>query len=238
MAESHAVEARQVGRTLGRRDDVVRRHRQVDVGHVHFDRGRAERLEDCDRLPDPRTTVGVKTFVEVLPDDADLEALNRIAEFGDVIGHGLVQAGRIALVEARHDAKHSCGVFRGSRNHAGLVEARGERDHAVARYAAVGRLDADRTGQRRGLTNRATRIRPGGGGHEAGRHGGCRTARRAAGRTLEIPRVPDRAEIARLVRGAHRELVHVGFAEHDGAGAGQALDDGRIIGRDEVVEYS
>src|SRR2546425_756621 len=48
---------------------------------------------------------------------------------------------------------------------------------------------------------------------------------------LAPPRRDDRPEGARLVGGAHRELVAVELAEHDGAGIPQVGADGRLVGR-------
>ncbi len=46
-----------------------------------------------------------------------------------------------------------------------------------------------------------------------------------------------RTIVAGLVARPHGELVHVGLAQHHGAGTGQTLDDGGIVGRDEVLEH-
>ena len=50
------------------------------------------------------------------------------------------------------------------------------------------------------------------------------------GDAIDIPRVGDRAEKARLVGGPHRELVHVRLADHDRSGRAQPCDDGRVVG--------
>jgi hypothetical protein len=52
-----------------------------------------------------------------------------------------------------------------------------------------------------------------------------------------IPRIANRPVEARLVRRAHRELVHVRFAEHDDAGAPEPLDHRGVVRRDEVVQH-
>ena len=53
-----------------------------------------------------------------------------------------------------------------------------------------------------------------------------------------IPGVADRAEETRLVRRAHRELVHVGLAEQHRARRPPPLDHGRVVWRDEVAEHA
>ena len=69
-----------------------------------------------------------------------------------------------------------------------------------------------------------------------------RTARRSARHEiarcepLRAPRADDRPEIARLVRRAHGEFVHVGLAEHHRARIPQILRDGGFVRRHEIVE--
>ena len=55
--------------------------------------------------------------------------------------------------------EHQRRIFGARGDHAALIEARGERDHAVARHAAVRGLDARHTAQRGGLANRAAGVR-------------------------------------------------------------------------------
>ncbi len=149
----------------------------------------------------------------------------------------MVDAGGVTLIETGHHAQHSCRIFRRARDDAGLVETRCERDHAVARDAAVGRFDAHGAGQRRRLPNRATGIGAGRCRREACRNGRRRAAGRTAGRTIEVPWIPHRPVITRLIGRAHREFIHVGFAEHHGTCRRKSFDDGGIVRRDEVVEH-
>ena len=100
-----------------------------------------------------------------------------------------------------------------------LIEARGESDHPVARDAAVGGLQAGDAASAAGW-----RIEPPvsvavARRHQPRGHRRRRAARGAARARAPDPRVAHRAEIAGLVGRAHRELVHVGLAEHHGAGA-------------------
>ena len=96
-------------------------------------------------------------------------------------------------------------------------------------------------GQRRGLADRAAGVGRRRAKAQVGGDGSGGAARRAArdqlvALALAPPRRDDGAEGARLVRGAHGELVAVELAEHDGAGVPQVGADGRFIGRREVVE--
>ncbi len=237
MTETHAVETRQVGRALGGRHHVIGRHRQVEVRQVDFRQAGALRFEHGQRFTDGIARCFVESLVEMLPHDADPQAFERPAQARQVIRHRVVDRGRVAFVETGHHAEQKCSILGRSGDDARLVQAGSEGDHAVARHAAVGRFQAGRARQRRGLPDRAPGI-----GARRRRHDPCghrrgRAARGAAGRTREVPGVLHRAEIAGLVRRAHREFVHVRLAEHHGAGSGKALDDGRVVRRDEILEH-
>ncbi len=67
---------------------------------------------------------------------------------------------------------------------------------------------------------------------------GRRPTRGSARHARRIPRIAHRSEEARLVRRAHRELVHVGLAEQHRPGPPPPLDDGRVVRGDEVGEHS
>ncbi len=53
-----------------------------------------------------------------------------------------------------------------------------------------------------------------------------------------IPGIFDGSVEARLVGGAHGELIHIGLAQHDGAGRLEPRHDRRIIGRYEIVQHA
>ena len=117
-----------------------------------------------------------------------------------------------------------------------LVEAGCQGDRAVAAHPAVRRLDADRTGDVRGLADRSAGVRA-----ESERcfergHRRCRAAARAARDAVEIPRVTGRAVRGVLGGRAHRELVHIGLAERHEAGSAGARHDGRVVGRQVALE--
>ena len=173
----------------------------------------------------------------MLPHDADPQSFQRAAQACHVVRHGMVDRRRIAPVEAGHHAEHQGRILGRARDDARLVEARREGDHPVARHPAVRGFQAGRARQRRGLPYRATRIGARRRRHDPRCHRRGGAARRTAGRTFKVPGVPDRAEIAGLVRRAHRELVHVGLAEHDGTGIGQPFDDRRVVRRHEILEH-
>ena len=103
-----------------------------------------------------------------------------------------------------------------------LVERGGEGDHPVARDRAVGGLQPDDAAERRGLADRAAGV----GADRPGRQAAGDDRRRAAGGAARhpaaVPGVEHRPVGRVLVRGAHRELVHVGLAEDRRAGLDQA----------------
>ena len=99
------------------------------------------------------------------------------------------------------------------------VQGRRERDDPVPGVAAVGRLGADDPAHRGRLADRAAGVGPERERRLVGGDGGGRAARGAAGHLGQVPRVVRRPEPGVLGGGAHRELVHVGLADEDGAGA-------------------
>ena len=103
--------------------------------------------------------VGVEPVVEEALGHADRDVVPRLVDDLRVARHGLVERRRVALVEAGHRFEQQRRVFGRLREHAGLIEARRERDHAVARHAPVRGLDARDAGERGRLTNRAARVR-------------------------------------------------------------------------------
>ena len=111
------------------------------------------------------------------------------------------------------------GVFDGARERSDLIERRREGEQAVARDAAVGRLEA----------RRCRRAPPAGGSNppvsEPSASGAIPAATATADPPLDPPgmrsvrpRISRRAERRVLGRRAHRELVAVGLADDDRAG--------------------
>ena len=119
-----------------------------------------------------------------------------------------------------------------------LVQAGGEGDHAPARDAPVGGLDAGDAAQGCRLADGAAGVGGGGGGAQSGGHRGGGASGGPAWDPAGVPGVLDGAVEAGLVGRAHGELVHVGLAQHHDPGGGEALDHGRVVGGDEVVEHA
>ena len=139
-------------------------------------------------------------------------------------------------VVAGDDLVEQGGVEHRAGARAGLVERGRQRDEAVARDAAVGRLGADRAGDGRGLADRATGV---GADRQRGlerRDDRRRAAAGPAGDPVEVPRVAARAVGAVLGGGAHRELVHVGLAEDRHPGLAQPGHQGRVVRRHPALQ--
>src|SRR5205809_6506480 len=85
MAVAHAVEARQVRRGFGRRDDVIRRDGEAAVGQADRNAFRAELLELRDRRFDCLAYVGSESLAEVLLGLADKKTRQRSDPFEAVI---------------------------------------------------------------------------------------------------------------------------------------------------------
>ena len=141
VAIAHAVEAAQVRRRLGRGDDVVDRDRQFGARQADVDEGRAESFALGQRGADRALDVVTQAGREELLRQADAQAGERARAGGALalLQHLRMEvlwrpvgAGRIARIETAHRAEQQCAVFRAARERTRLVEARGERDHAVA----------------------------------------------------------------------------------------------------------
>ena len=170
---------------------------------------------------------------------ADLQARERLVERRDVVRAPAARRWSNRAHRSRPSRRSSSAASSALRgDHAALIEARGEGDHAVARHAAVGGLDAGDAAQRRRLADRAAGIGRRGSRCQARGDRGRRAARGAAGHARRVPGIAHRPEVAGLVGRAHRELVHVGLAEHHGAGLAQPLDHGGVVGRDEVRQHA
>ena len=237
-----AVVAGQVGRRLGRGDDVVGREAVVGVRQVDVDDLRAGGLERCDRLADARLDAGLHALDEVLPRQtraarraASSPLRRRSRGARRVVGHGDRRRRRVALGRARRRRRAASAASRTSRaERPDLVERAGEGDDAVAADAAVGRLEPDHAGRARRLADRAAGVGADGERNVERRHG----RRRSAG--LMPPGTRSRSQglavgpKARVLgRRAHGELVHVGLAGHDGAGGREPLRDVRVVGADD-----
>ena len=139
-------------------------------------------LQPIRAAPPQRLDLGVHALEAIFARDADRQPLHRSADRRFVVGHGRVGAGRILRVGARHRAQHDRAVAHGARERSGLIERRGEGDHALARAAPVGRLDPGGAGERGGLADRAAGVARRRGQAQARRDRRGRAARRAARR--------------------------------------------------------
>ncbi len=173
--------------------------------------------------------------------NADLHALDGLSDRGLVVRHRAIDRGGVLGIVPGHRAHQDRGVARGARDRPRLVERGCERHDAPARAAAVGRLDAHGRGERCRLADRAAGIGRGRAHAEQRRHGGRRSAGRAARHqrgvgTFAPPRIDHRAEARGLVRRAHREFVVVELAEHHGAVAPELRGHGGFVRRHEIAE--
>ncbi len=162
MAVAHAVETRQVRRGFRRRDHVVHGDRQLGLRQRDLDQRGAECFVLLQGGVDGGAHVVGEARAEVFLRQADAQAGERLARprrAPSATSSGRDSACSLRrratrLVESRSSkpamalssSAQSVGALR---HRAALVERRGERDHAVARHAAVGRLDAGDAGERR-----------------------------------------------------------------------------------------
>ena len=235
MAVADAVVAGQVRARLGRGQDVVGRQAVARVRQRRIDDLAAELLDPLERRLEHLAHAVLDALAGQLGRHAELEA-TQVCARGQVDVARVAEGRTVARVAADHVAQQQRGVRHVAREGPALVERRRERDHPVARHAAVGRLQPDQSAERRGLADRAAGVGADRPRHQAGGDGRGAAARRPAGHALGVPRVADRAVAGVLVRRAHRELVHVGLAEHRRAGVLELLDRRGGVGRLVAVE--
>ena len=154
---AHAVVAGQVGARLGGGDHVVGGQAEARARHLDRLDPATELLDLGERVAHHVRHSGLEALLFEAP-DAEAQAVEPLgARHGDLARDA--ERGRVARVAALEDAQHERGVRHVARQRAALVERRGERDHPVARDGAVGGLHADDAAQRRGLADRAARVR-------------------------------------------------------------------------------
>ena len=178
----------------------------------------------------------LEAFAVELLHQTHLEALEvaalAFARGGDHRARAFGDRRRVTLVMPADDLLQQRGIEHGARHRADLVERRGHGDRAETRDTAVRRLDADRAGQRARLANRAAGVRAEGKRGLEGADSRGRTATRAAGHTLDVPRVACVLVCGMLGRRALRELVEVRLAEQRHVRGLELFDHGRVVGRD------
>ena len=125
-----------------------------------------------------------------------------------------------AAVPRAHRLQRDRAVGQLARHRPRMVEAAAQREDAAQRQRSARRLDRRGPRQGRRDAQRARRVGTGGQRDQAGRQGRGGAAARAAGRTVQRPRVAD------LVGGAAgRALVRVQVADEHRAGSGEPRPD-------------
>ena len=234
---AHAVVAREVRGRLRRCDQVVARH---PVAHGARERAlphlRPQLLGERDRLVDglPHSGLDALRFVQ-LGRHAHTHPGERVA-LGKHDGARQLGRRRVIRVASGDDRVQEGDVADGLRYRADLIEAGREGDDAVARDAPVGRAQADVPAQRRGLLDRAARVRAERPWRQARGHRRRRPTPRASGNTCGIPGVARIAPGRVLGRRPHRELVGVRLAQQRQTCCLDTRGDGRVEDGDVALE--
>ena len=206
--------------------------RQLGLGHLA-----AELLDQSNRLLEARADAGLDPLRlrRELPGNPEAESPQVLpARPADAAVDP--ERGRVAAIAPLQGAEHERRVGDVPGQGPALVERGGEGDHPVTGDGAVGGLHPDDSTERRGLADRAAGV---GADRARGEPAGDRrsaAARGSAGYTPGVPGVEHRPVAGVLVRGAHRELVHVRLAEHSRTGLAQLADRGRGVGRPVALE--
>ena len=180
-------------------------------------------LDERDRQPEQplRVRLGGRPRILAVETPQDADALA-----AQTAGLGRVRAPAVA-----HNRERGAQRWRVTCDHARHAVDETDRKHAAHVEAAVG--GAQRHGAVIGRRNaqRAAIVAADGERHEARADRDRRAARGAARALLGVVGVADPSAGAREPANAHRELVHVGLADDDGAGLAHALDERRVARR-------
>jgi hypothetical protein len=142
----------------------------------------------------------------------------------------------VARVRACHRRVEPGHVGHPAADGAGVVERGGKRQEAGAAHPSVRRLEAHHAAPGRRDPDRPPGVAASAGRDQAGRHRRRRPAARAAGRSFQVPRVPDATERRTVARRPIGELVGLELPEQNGAGRPEPGDDGRVLAGDEIGE--
>jgi hypothetical protein len=138
----------------------------------------------------------------------------------------------VGRVVASDHVQDEGGVTHATAEHADVVEALRQDDGAPRADKAVSRLQPDDAAVSRWPQHRAHSLAADRNRNHAGGDCGRRTARRAAGGVLQVPRVPRRGWIT------IGELGSRSLAENNRPGAAKASNDCRVLGRKTMSELA
>ncbi len=173
----------------------------------------------------------------MLAHQAQPQPFERLADAGRILWHRSVDRSRIERVVTGQDFQQQGGVFGGAGERPDLIQAAGEGDQPESAHAAVSGFEPSHAAQSGRLSDRAAGVGAHGQRRHRGGHRGGRSAAGTAGNALEIPGVAGQLKGRIFVRAAHGELVHVGLADQDRVGRLESGDDGRVVGRAEVLQH-
>ena len=162
QAVAHTIIAREIGRGLGRRDDVVCRQRVFGVRQGYVDGLRAGISEPLRAALPERLDFRRHALHPVFLRNADAHAFDRSADECLVVRHRNIGTGGVLGVMARHRAQQDRAIAHAARKRPRLIERRRKRHDPPPRAAAVGRLQSDDAAEGRRLADRAAGIGPGG----------------------------------------------------------------------------
>ena len=169
--------------------------------------------------------------------DANAHAFDALLARRAEIGFHVLRSAVHGIVAA-NGVHGGSGIANAARERANLVERAAERDDAVTRNHAIGRLHADNAAERCGLANGTARV-----GTERDARKASRDRRRRAARTttrdaLKIPRVFGGTERGGLGGAAECEFVHIELAQRNAARLNSFGNARRRIRRDVILEHA
>src|ERR687890_408732 len=236
IAVAYPVKAGQVRGDLGGSYDVVGGQPVARVRQAYLPYLGPGAFEVSRDPLDDLAHARLDAFAHQLLYHPDPKARDTAFELCQVIRDLYVRARRVARVVAGDGLQEKSGVAHVTGHRSDLVQGRGERDEPVARDPPIGRLEAHNAAQSGGAPHRTARIRAQGPPTLARGDRRRRAPGGASGHPAEVPGIARRAVGGVLRRGAHRELVAVGLADHDHVLAVVEQRRG-VVDRLEVLEY-
>ena len=159
MPVTHAVEARQVRRRFGSRDDVVRRDRVFGMRQRYRNdlASRFRQFLDCSFHCG--ANFRIESLAKIFFRNAEPQPFRRLPNLGLVIGDGNFGGSRVEFIASGDIAQQDGRVFHRLRQRTNVIKRRRKRDQSVARNAPVRGQQSHHSAKSRWLTNRSAGIR-------------------------------------------------------------------------------
>ena len=143
QSEPHAVKPGEIGRRLGRRDDIVDRNGEIRVRERHVAHFGPARAEGIKRVVAALRDAQIERLRKIFARATDDHTLEIVGPRRTIAIHGTVGAGRIERIAAGDDLERGGCVVHRRAEYAHLVERRREGNEPEPADASIRRLHTD-----------------------------------------------------------------------------------------------